>query len=434
MDKVTKKIFSYFLIIFSILSYFIGFYLNENSAGAGSLVFGDLKNTWNNLNTFLNNSILDGIHLTTSLDTDVYKSSRTPLIYIIHKIFNPFTDSVMSFRISVFIFSLLIPILFFLNLRKKYKDADIVILMLISSIVLLSPYLRTSAFWGGEENFGIITTLLSFLFLQLLFETDNIFKEKIYLLSVILFSSLCVYFDHKLLLIPIICFFSIYFSGKFSFRILSILLYFICSLPFLYLIKLWGHIIPTGDAASRLSNDFYLHHVGYSVTILAFYLLPLVFFKKNPIRDSFNKFLKNKNNIFFLLFFLIYIFYLIFFYKYENEITLGKGFFYKIAIFLFNSLTFQKIFLFIGFYICWVIILFIKDKKIINNFIIFYFLIIPIFFWPLLQEYFDPIIFLLIFTFCRFDIKINYNNVFFLFFYFGIFLAACNVYYYNLLN
>ncbi len=434
MDKVTKKIFSYFLIIFSILSYFIGFYLNENSAGAGSLVFGDLKNTWNNLNTFLNNSILDGVHLTTSLDTDVYKSSRTPLIYIIHKIFNPFTDSVMSFRISVFIFSLLIPILFFLNLRKKYKNTDIVILMLISSIVLLSPYLRTSAFWGGEENFGIISTLLSFLFLQLLFETDNILKKKIYLFSVILFSSLCVYFDHKLLLIPIICFFSIYFSGKFSFRIASILLYFICSLPFLYLIKLWGHIIPTGDAASRLSNDLYLHHVGYSVTILAFYLLPLVFFKEDSIRNSLNKFLKNKNNMFFLLFFLIYIFYLIFFYKYENEITLGKGFFYKTTIFLFNSLTFQKIFLFIGFYICWIIILFIKDKKIINNFIIFYFLIIPIFFWPLLQEYFDPIIFLLIFTFCRFDIKINYNNVFFLFFYFGIFLAACNIYYYNLLN
>ena len=87
MNKVSKKIFSYFLIIFSILSYFVGFYLNENSAGAGSLVFGDLKNTWNNLNTFLNNSILDGVHLTTSLNTDVYKSSRTPLIYIIHKIF-----------------------------------------------------------------------------------------------------------------------------------------------------------------------------------------------------------------------------------------------------------------------------------------------------------------------------------------------------------
>ncbi len=434
MDQVSKKRISYFLIILSVLSYFIGFYLNENSAGAGSLIFGDLKNTWNNLNTFLNNSILDGIHLTTSLDTDVYKSSRTPLIYIFHKIFNPFTDSVMNFRISVFIFSLLIPFLFFLNLRKKYKNTDVVILILISSIVLLSPYLRTSAFWGGEENFGIVSTLLSYLFLQLFFETKNFFQKRIYLFCVILFSSLCVYFDHKLLLIPIICFFSIFFSEKKSIKLLSVILYFIFSIPFLYLIKLWGHIIPTGDAASRLSNDLYFHHIGYSITILAFYLFPLIFFKKNSIQKSFHEFFRNKNNLLFLVFFLFYIFYLIFFYKYENEITLGKGFLYKVTIFLFSNLTLQKVFLFISFYICWMIILFIKDRKIINNFIISYFIIIPIFFWPLLQEYFDPIIFLLIFTFCKFDKKINYNNVFFLFFYFGIFLTACNIYYYNLFN
>ena len=153
---------------------------------------------------------------------------------------------------------------------------------------------------------------------------------------------------------------------------MSVILYFIFSIPFLYLIKFWGHIIPTGDAASRLSNDLYFHHIGYSIT-LAFYLFPLILFKKKiQFRNlfSFKFFLEIKIIYYFLYFFYFYIFYLIFFYKYENEITLGKGFLYKVTI-LFSNLTLQS-FLFISFYICWMIILFIKDRKIINNFIISY--------------------------------------------------------------
>ena len=89
-----------------LISYFLGFYLDENSAGSGAdtAELGDLVNTWNNLELFLSNSIMDGVNATSSLDQTVYKSSRTPLVYIFHKIFNPFTDSIDSFRKSVFFF------------------------------------------------------------------------------------------------------------------------------------------------------------------------------------------------------------------------------------------------------------------------------------------------------------------------------------------
>ena len=52
---------SYFLIISSISSYFIGFLYGENSAGAGTFT-GDFVFLWRNLQTFVNNDLNgDGI-------------------------------------------------------------------------------------------------------------------------------------------------------------------------------------------------------------------------------------------------------------------------------------------------------------------------------------------------------------------------------------
>jgi len=48
------KYFSFFLIILSISSFFIGFIYGENSAGAGSFS-GDFVGLWKNLQVFLNN-------------------------------------------------------------------------------------------------------------------------------------------------------------------------------------------------------------------------------------------------------------------------------------------------------------------------------------------------------------------------------------------
>ena len=107
------KYFSIILILLSISSFFIGYIYDENSAGGGPTDFG---HTWANLHTFLNNSISEGIHLTTTFDMKIYTSARTPLIYILHKLFNPFVGNEITFRTSVFCLSLLVPFLFYLCL------------------------------------------------------------------------------------------------------------------------------------------------------------------------------------------------------------------------------------------------------------------------------------------------------------------------------
>ena len=157
--KVNYRILSLVLIFISFSSLFLGFYLDENSAGAGSYT-GDIQIIWKNLQIFLTNDIIS------SVQHQDYFSSRTPIAYILHKIFNPFVENIASYRRSVFIISLTLPILFYFSLKQKFIKEDNILLFLISSIVCFSPYYRTSSYWGLEENYGLIFLLLTFLSLN----------------------------------------------------------------------------------------------------------------------------------------------------------------------------------------------------------------------------------------------------------------------------
>ena len=83
------------LILLSISSFFIGFIYGENSAGAGSAK-GDFPALWKNLQIFLNNDIITALNFTNDLDSG-YKSSRTPLLYILHAYLNPFAENKVFF-------------------------------------------------------------------------------------------------------------------------------------------------------------------------------------------------------------------------------------------------------------------------------------------------------------------------------------------------
>ena len=98
---------NFYVYIFSILiiiSYFLGFYLNEDSAGGGKPDL--LNHEWGNVQLFINNNVLD------VLNDPRYESSRTPLYLIINK-YNIFASTIEGLRVSYFIFSLSIPITFF---------------------------------------------------------------------------------------------------------------------------------------------------------------------------------------------------------------------------------------------------------------------------------------------------------------------------------
>ena len=432
------KILSIFLIFFSIFFYFYGFLVGENSAGAGGLK-GDFSNVWITLQTFLKNDVLTSVKISGESVVQgqerLYISSRTPLIYILNKFLNPFVESKVSFIISIFCFSLLAPILFYYSLKIKFPKNNSIILMLLACTILLSPYFRTSSYWALEENYGIVFLFVSYILLEKFFEEKKIKSiVKFFKLFFLTFaSSLCVYFDQKLLVVPLFCFIKIIFSNENkSLKFLSCFLYFIFSIPYLYLIFLWGNIIPTIDASIRTTgNNFYLSHLGFSLTIIGFYLIPLFFFQNIDIKKLIKFYFKNNINLLFLLIFVTYLFFSIFFDDYQSSKypILGKGVIYKLSLWLFSDILMQKIFIYFNFIFFYFIVSLFLNQKIAECLIIFYFLISSIFIYPILQEYYDPIIIIFVFIFFNLKFTINYKNVLFLFFYLLLFLGFARTYY-----
>ena len=101
INQLSSILISSILIVY----FFYGFYVDENSAGAGGYN-GDFKSIWQNL-LLLKEGILQNI------DNNLYHDSRPPLSYILHILLNPFANDQFTFRISVLIISLVVPILLF---------------------------------------------------------------------------------------------------------------------------------------------------------------------------------------------------------------------------------------------------------------------------------------------------------------------------------
>jgi hypothetical protein len=203
MVKVKKKNISIILFLLIIFSFLLGFFLNENSAGAGGEK-GDFSLIWNNLLLFKEKGIFS------SINSELYSDSRTPFLYILHYLLNPLINDQLNFRISIFFFSVLIPFIFYFILKKKFFYLKNYQLLLLSSLLCLSPYFRTTAYWGLSENYAILTMLLSYFFFYKLFQRNkniNFSKENLYTFFLCFCSSATVYFDQKLFFIPLImCF------------------------------------------------------------------------------------------------------------------------------------------------------------------------------------------------------------------------------------
>ncbi len=436
--KDNYKILSFFLIFLSFFYFFVGFYFDENSAGAGGYN-GDFNLNWINLQIFLNNDLLSAINYTDGSDpNNPYNSSRPPLVYILHKLLNPFLESKIGFRSSVFIISLAGPLLFYFCLKQKFKKEDNILLLLISSIILLSPYYRTSSYWALDENYGFIALLITFLILNNFQKNEQQNEYKIYfqLFLLTFFSSLCIYFDQRLIIITIICFLKIITSKKIlKLKIFSIFFYVIFFLPYIYLIMLWGNLtVPASVDARGIGDKLFFGHIGYLSTMIAFYLLPLLLFKEKNLFHLIKNFFLYKKNYYLISLFFIYLFYLLNYYDFSAQMVLGKGFIHKLSLILFEDYFLQKIFTYFAFFVSWIIILIFIDRNFEDSLILLYFFLLSIISSWLLQEYVDPLILLMAFTFFNSKLSISYKNSIFLFLYLSIFLISSNIYYFNLMK
>ena len=421
------------LIFIPILSYALGFYFNENSAGMGAYA-GDSDWIRKNIEIFKTNSLKDAI-----LHPEFF-GNRSPLIYIINKYLNPFYSDFEKYRYTVFIMSISTPIIFYQFLKIKFYSIDKRVLFLISSLIYLSPYYRTSGYWGLNENYGIFAAVLSLLFLEKFILSKN---KKFYLLFLnIFFSSLSVYFDLKLLIIPLYCFLSVIFLNiNIKLKVYTILIYFFFSLPYLYLIYIWSGIVPiktqklNPNTITELSDikNLYFIHAGYAATIISFYLLPIIFFTSSEISSKLKKMILDRKTFYFVIIFLVYIVYNYIYFDFEKftvtNYWVGLGIVHKLTLILTNNVLYQEIITYVFFFFSFLLLYFYYLESKFDIIIISFFLLISLLLWPLMQEYFDPIITIIAFALFKSLKNFNKQNSLIIFSYLSLFLIIANLHY-----
>ncbi len=425
MLKSKNQFIQIFLIILALLSYVYGFNIREDSAGGG---FYDFQNTWNNQSTFNENSLTTSLRNTKTSEIIVYINSHFPFSYILNKFLNPFSTVQKSFLNSIFILNLFLPLLFFFCLKQKYPNKDIYLLGCLSSILYLSPYFRTSAYWAGMENYGLITFLISFYFFSKFLKND--FNKKLNIILFSIFGCFCVYFDQKLLLIPLVY---LYFFLKNEKNQKNITIYLttnlILSIPIILLVFYWGGITSPHDTLSRkVGENLYFEQIGYCLTIILFYLIPYICINYKKI---FEYSTKNKKNILILtLIYILYLILIIFFpSNYGSWDIYGKGWLHKLTIILFDNNFYQKILTYSVFYFSLILIYLSSQNRLIIFYFIIFFSLISIVTLPIFQEYFDPLTLIFLSLFFYNENEINETFIKFHYFFSVSFLIFMNLYY-----
>ena len=418
-----KNRVSIFLFLLILSSFFLGFFLNENAAGGGPL---DFKAEWKN-HLLLRENIFSFI------DDHNYYESKLPLFAIIIIKFFPFINYEFDFRLVVFLFGLIFIFLFYLNLKKIFPGKNTYVYLLSANLLLLSPYFRTSSFWGLQENLSYI------LFLLTIYLDNNLFyKHKKYLIMLI--AILSFYADQKFFIVSVVYFFK-YLNYQFILSKKNIFLSIYCLLliiPSFIVFYFWKGPTPYWTATQGVAGFsrvfFNLNGIFNMMQILLIYLLPFYVIKKKFIfKNIYLDFIQllNKNYLYYLLI----VFICSFIYMFEPSYSTGGGAIHKVFLLIdkkneFLSSLFFMFFTIFGFSI---IYLFLKDYKKNIYFITFllYFILISFIVFPLFQEYFDPFIYVVIFFYL---IKKNedylvFKNLVFLNIYFMTFLIGCIVYY-----
>ena len=386
-----------FSLIFSVIAiFFIGFILNEDSAGGGKIDL--IEHEWDNLIQFKDKPLHE------ALISMSYASSRTPLFLIIHK-YNIFIKDIIDLRITTFLFGILIFISYILCLKNLFKKEENSLVILIASLILLSPYLRSSVYWANQEHLSILFLILSLIFLYTSLDKGQNFEKnykEYYFFSFLtsFFAFLSFYSDQKSFFIAAIVYFILIAKRSFSFFLSFSFINFLMFIPAIYLFYLWGGIVPI-ESQSRLSNT--PANINIFVSNIGIYLLPffiILIYKKN-----FKILVLRKIEI--LILFLIFL--IFFFTLPSNPSQEGGGIIFRFLslIYLKQILSlewqiFQFLYLSINTLLFYLIIIFFKFSM--KN--VFIFLSLGLVFYLTFftyQSYVDPIFLILIYT--LFDMK-----------------------------
>ena len=389
-----KDFVNYILFIFILFSFFLGFYLDEDSAGGGKIDL--IEHEWDNIKLFKSVALSEAL---TSLE---YTSSRNPLFLIIHK-YNFLANDINGLRLSTFITGIFIFVLLYFCIKKYFKNIPNSLIILLSSFIFLSPYFRTSVFWSNQEHLAVLFLIISCMFLKLNdYDLKNKIKLFCYPILSSFFSFLAFYVDQKFFFMPIISYFFFVYKSSFKFFLFFSIINSLFFIPAIYLFYQWGGIVPI-ESQSRIKltpSNFNIFISNVGVYFIPFLLLNFYEKKKDYLK------LKKEQILFlFLITCLIYIL------LPEQALPEGGGFVFRLLYemhnnsFIFQSWFYVKLTLFIlniGF--VYLILIFLeinfRSLTVMISLVSVYMMT-----YYTYQSYVDPVIFIM------FYILLNVKNI-----------------------
>ncbi len=405
MLTFNQKILIYLIFFLTLV---ISVILGENSSGGAKIDY------------LLTKKYIDKFQIDLSLGIELFKSDNQghlPFFYI----FIANLNSLLGEKFVSYLYLIVsscIPLVFYNVLKKNYSEKSYDKLFFLSLIVFLSPYFRSSTVWITTDNLALLFFLFSInSFLNAQNYQHHYFKNVLLCFFYLIIAS---YIRQTYALFFIFYFISIQSNLKLLENFYVLIFNFLLSIPALiwvfFIFKFEG--IQTGY---YWASD-YLINILIFTSLFFFYFFPLIL-NKHSFRDLKNKFSQKKLLLFFLTLvaFLVLIFYDI------PELSHGGGVFYKIS--KVTNLNFIIFFSLIGS-----IILFCLNDLIGKNYLIYLILIFSYPFVYLYQKYYDPLIFILIFSlidskFIKDLIENSKINIYFVFIYFTLFLISSNLYY-----
>ena len=413
MSSISKTI----IYILFILSLFVGLIFQENSAG-GAI---------HDINHLL--PYIDKFQEGFKTGMEYYLNNiniHSPFFFILISYLNNLFNNIFYTEILYILISSVLPILFYRILKIKF-DYNKNLLFLVSCLIFISPYFRSSAIWLLGDNLALIFFSISIIY-YLKFSNERNNRNFYLCITAII---ICCYIRYYYALFYFFYLFSVYREINNKFFLIILTYSFIISIPaffYIYLIVNNYNFIDTVYTYSKLN---YFGNIFTILSIILFYIFPFITSDLKTIKKHY---LENKKEIIFLSFPLIIIYFLdiIFNNNLIDFSPLGGGVFIKLLNLIELDL---KISLLTISIISILILNFYLRTKFIKNYTLMALFILSFPMYTLFQKYFDPLIYIFLFGLITYSEKkcllnINKSKLLSIYLYFLSFYFFSLFYYY----
>ena len=339
-----------------------------------------------------------------------YEVRNSPFFFIIASFFLKIGIELNYFKYLNLIIILPIIIFFIKSINLKFQNLSITSVTFLTSVIFLSPTLRSLAAWPYPLLYAICFFQIS-IFYFLKFHRGTKTKRLKYCLLNIFFSALSAYFTPNFAVFSI--FFLFYFFKNYKLSketLLIICVNLVLSFPAIYFLIIKDFYLFKHETEHVISNYSIYDTLNISnkiiiiSSILFFFLIPLIEIKKIKIKT------------FFQFNFLILSFLILNIYFYDFSSGLGGAFFYHLSnIFFEGPLLLFIIFIF-SIFLFRAFGLFSTNNILLFILLIFYNIQSTIYF-----KYYDPIIFFMILFLFKFKENLDLNKISKKYFFFYLF-------------